>query len=200
MAIDQRSDEDLVRLYLRGDEGAFELLVRRYVPPIHRFLARLAGDSHIAEDLAQETFVKVWRHLKKFDLNKSFKTWIFTIAKNAATDFFRKKLPVAVSTIESEEQEGFLLEHVQDERPLAPEILERQDIAREISDALATVNASTRTIILLHDAEGLTFQEIAEVLGEPMNTVKSRYRRGVFILRKSLNKLNNMDEVHRKTA
>ncbi|MBI4159946.1 sigma-70 family RNA polymerase sigma factor [Candidatus Wolfebacteria bacterium] len=72
-------------------EVSLELLIRRYLKPIYGFTYRYVGAGQDTEDVTQETFVKVWRNLKKFDQNKSFKTWIFSIAKNTAIDFLKKK-------------------------------------------------------------------------------------------------------------
>ncbi len=85
------TDEQLVTNYLKGDEESLEILIKRYLRPIYSFTFRFVGDSEIVEDITQEVFVKVWRNLKKFDKNKKFKTWIFTIAKNACLDWQKKK-------------------------------------------------------------------------------------------------------------
>jgi len=85
------TDEQLVASHLKGDGEALEILVSRYLKSIYSFAYRHIGNIHDAEDITQEVFVKVLRHLKKFDHDKSFKTWIFKITQNTSIDFFRKK-------------------------------------------------------------------------------------------------------------
>jgi len=85
------SDNEIVRKYLKGDEEALEVLIKRYLKPIYSFVYKNIGDSEAAEDIAQETFVKMWKNLKKFDKQKKFSAWLFTIAKNASVDFLRRK-------------------------------------------------------------------------------------------------------------
>ncbi len=92
-----RSDENLVTDYLKGDKKALEILIGRYLKPIYNFLYRYTGDVAEAEDITQEAFVRAWKNIRKFDRNKKFKTWIFGIAKNAAIDFLRKKKPILFS-------------------------------------------------------------------------------------------------------
>ncbi len=95
------SDQKLIANYLAGDEKSLEILINRYLRPIYSFVYRHVGNGEVAEDITQEVFVKVWRNLKKFDQNKSFKTWIFTIAKNTSFDFFKKKKAIPFSELEN---------------------------------------------------------------------------------------------------
>ncbi|MFA6919366.1 MAG: sigma-70 family RNA polymerase sigma factor, partial [Patescibacteria group bacterium] len=90
-------DEQLVQQYLSGDEKSLEVLIQKYLKPIYNFVYRYVGDMANAEDLTQEVFVKVWKNIKKFDRKKSFKTWIFCIAKNTAFDYLRKKKSIPLS-------------------------------------------------------------------------------------------------------
>ena len=85
------SDKQLIINYLKGDEKSLELLIQSYLKPIYSFVYRCTGNTQDAEDVTQEVFVKVWRNLKKFDQRKSFKTWIFAIAKNTAFDHLKKR-------------------------------------------------------------------------------------------------------------
>jgi RNA polymerase sigma-70 factor, ECF subfamily len=179
--MDERTDAELIRAYAGGDEGAFEQLVLRYSGPVYRFAFRLVRNGRDAEDVAQETFVKVWRNLNRFDETKSFKAWIFAIAKNSAIDLVRKKEPLVFAELEHdgpEEGDHFAYD-VEDERPLPDEVVARMQDAEALDRALAELPPTARAVILMHDGEGLTFQEIADAVREPMNTVKSRYRRGI---------------------
>jgi RNA polymerase sigma-70 factor (ECF subfamily) len=182
----QPTDAELLEAYLRGNERSFELLVERHLPAMYRFFVRMTGDQAVAEDLAQETFLKVWRHIKRFDRTKSFTTWLYTIARNTVLDFFKKKRAIPFSEIDAEAGEGeAFAETLADESPLASVLLEKKEAGEEVQAALEKLPTAQRMAILLHDGDGLTFREIADVTDEPLDTVKSRYRRGVLALKKA---------------
>lgn len=184
--VDQLSDIELIERYHQGDEQALVFLVKRYFSSIFRFLARMIGDRAMAEDLTQEAFVKAWRSLSDFDIHKSFKAWLFSIARNTAIDYLRKKQALPFSSLE-EEETGFFTETIADDRPLPTTLLERADLQQALDQALTRyLSPVARSIILLHETEGLTFQDIADTLQEPLNTVKSRYRRALLILQTRL--------------
>lgn len=179
-------DEKLVELYLDGEAVALDVLVERYLKWIYNFTARLCGDRKEAEDLTQETFLKAWKNLKKFDQKKSFKTWIFNIAKNTSIDYLRKKKSIPFSNFENKDGENLLAENLVDLAPLPPEIFERNNLAREIEVAIAKLPVKYQAVIFLKFNNDFTFQEIADSLDEPLDTVKSRCRRGLALLRKIL--------------
>jgi len=86
-----KTDENLVSDYLEGEENSFKILINRYISHIYNFSVRFVGHEY-ANDIVQEVFIKVWRHIKNFNIKKaSFKTWIFTITRNTITDYLRKK-------------------------------------------------------------------------------------------------------------
>lgn len=179
------SDQILIEKYLRGDEKALETLIRRYLKPIYGFVYRYAGNSGDAEDITQEVFVKMWRHLKKFNQNKSFKTWIFSIAKNASLDFLKRKKTIPFSELDKEGENPFA-ETFADPSPLPQEVLENKDISQLLSRAMEKLSSKYRMVLFLRYNDHFTFREIAESLGEPLNTVKSRHRRASIILKKLL--------------
>src|SRR3989338_6167993 len=112
-----RSDQQLIADYIAGDEKSLKLLVRRYLKPIYSFTYRYVGGGQDAEDGTQEVFIKIWRHIKRFDQNKSFKTWIFAIAKNTAIDFLKKKRAILFFDFENGEGENMLTETLADPSP-----------------------------------------------------------------------------------
>lgn len=177
------SDNQIIKKILSGDEEAFSEIVKIYLDQIYNFLYRLAGDRDAADDLTQETFVKAWKNLKRFDQKKSFKTWLFTIAKNTAFDWLKKKKEIPFSTFTDEEGESWL-ENVADENILPDEILERSDLAEELDNKLQKLSPHYRAILLLHYKEDFSLHEIAEIIGEPYNTIKSRHQRGLMRLKK----------------
>jgi len=180
------NDEELISGYLAGDKKSLEILIGRYLKPIYNFVYYYIGDVPSAEDVTQDVFVRVWRKIKKFDEHKNFKTWIFSIAKNAALDFLKKKKAVPFSELENEEGESTITETVADPAPLPDELFARVDLSKLISGALAELSPIDRSVLLLHHYNQFTFEEAAETLGEPLNTVKSRYRRALIKLRKIL--------------
>ena len=97
MPLSEPSDSDIVLAALAGDHQAFASLVERYVGAIYKFSYRYVRNGPDAEDIAQETFLRVWKNLKQFDISKNFRTWIYTIAKNASLDLLKKKKPMPFS-------------------------------------------------------------------------------------------------------
>lgn len=178
------SDQELVFKYLNGDSKSLEILIHRYLKPVYRFVYRYAGGGQQdAEDITQETFVKMWRHIKRFDQTKSFKTWVFAIAKNTAIDFLKKKRTVPFSALENREGDTMFAETLADSLPLPDEMLVRRDLRYMLACAIERLSSPYRTVLSLRFANDLTFREIAESLGEPLHTVKSRYRRGLIMLK-----------------
>lgn len=185
--MEEISDEKLTEEYLLGSEKAFEELLERFLKPIYNFLLRLTGDQTAAEDLAQDTFLKVWKNLKRYDPQRKFRTWIFAIAKNTAFDYLKKKKELPFSAFADEEGENWI-DNVADENIVPDEILERKNIAEDFEKIIEKIPVYYRAILLLHYKEDLTLQEIAEILGEPYNTIKSRHRRGLLNFKKLLEK------------
>ncbi|MFA6193305.1 MAG: sigma-70 family RNA polymerase sigma factor [Parcubacteria group bacterium] len=178
------TENRIVEKILSGDDEAFAEIVKIYLEQVYNFVFRLAGDRDAVEDLTQETFVKAWKNLKRFDQKRSFRTWLFTIAKNTAFDWLKKKKEIPFSTFTDEEGESWL-ENIADENILPDEILERKNIAEELDKILQKLPPHYRAILLLHYREGFSLHEIAEILGEPYNTIKSRHQRGLGKLKES---------------
>jgi RNA polymerase sigma-70 factor, ECF subfamily len=179
------NDNQLVKNYLKGNDAASEELVKKHLKPIYNFLYRLTNGQAVAEDLAQETFLKAWKNLSRFDQSRNFKTWLFTIAKNTAFDFFKKKKEIPFSFFADEEGENWL-ENIADENILPDEILERKNITEELEVALEKIPMHYRAILLLHYKEDFSLHEIAEIIGEPYNTIKSRHQRALARLEKAI--------------
>lgn len=176
-------DQKLIRKYLQGDEKSLEILILAYIKPIYGFVYRYVGNAQNAEDITQEIFVKVWRHLKKFNQNKNFKTWVFAIAKNTAIDFLKKKKTMPFSEFENGEGKNMLTETLADPAPLPQELLERASVAQMLELAMDKLSPKYRMVMFLRHNDHLTFREIAESLNESLNTVKSRYGRALIILK-----------------
>ena len=181
----EHSDITLIEASRSGDGQAFEMLLSRYLRPVYAFVLSLTHDVSMAEDVTQETSIKVWKHLNRFDASKSFKTWIFTIAKNTAYDALKKKRAIPFAAfLEDEEGEDNWSERVIDEAPLPDEMLMRADAVQRLEEKLETLSEGFAQILRLHYQEDLSLQEIAEILGEPYNTIKSRHSRAIQRLRR----------------
>ncbi len=177
------SDEQLVKKYLEErNERALEFLIKRYLPLIYGFVRRYTGNEDNASDITQEVFVKVWRNLERFDQSKSFRTWIFTIAKHTAIDWLRKKRVVPFSAFETEGGNAFLDSLVDDSPSLIEQLFIKEN-SKALAFALAQLPQHYNSIIRLRLDDNLSFREIAGRVKEPVNTVKSRYRRGAALLK-----------------
>jgi len=180
------SDEKLIVEYFKGNKKAFDFLVQRYLKPVYSFSYRYVGNYQQAEDIAQEVFLKAWRNLKKFDRKKSFKTWVFSIAKNTSIDWLRKKKSIPFSRFENEEKKNIILEKLTDSSPLPDELFERNNLSRILTSAMTNLSTNYRMVLFLRYNDHFTFREIAETLEEPLNTVKSRHRRALVLLKNFL--------------
>lgn len=177
------SDQQLIKNYLLGDEKSLEILVKKYLPVIYNFSYKYVGDEAQASDIAQETFVKAWKNLKKYKSDKKFSTWIFAIAKNCAIDYLRRKKEVSFSALEDEEGNNQFLNNV------SAEDISFTDIeSSEIKDAIQKLSPQQQVVIYLHYQQDQTFEEIAHILHEPLNTCKSRHRRALHELKEILTK------------
>lgn len=178
----ETSDEQLIEEFLAGDEAAFETLLTKYLKPIFNFIYQLVKDRSVSDDLTQETFFKAWKNMKKYDPDRTFKTWLFAIAKNTTFDYLKKKktLPFSLFLDEKGQNE---LDNLSDNIILPDEILERSDLAKMLTEKLKTLPLNYRLILDLYYKDEFSLREISEILDEPYNTVKSRYSRALYRLK-----------------
>ena len=179
-------DNQIIDAYLRGDERSLEILVKKYIKPIYFFILYFAGNTSDAEDLTQDVFVKVWKNLKKFDGEKGFKTWIFSIAKNTSIDFLRKKKTIPFSEFENDEGANAIMDTIADPAPLLNEIFEDKEKSGIIASAIEKLSLTDQKTLSLRYSNEYSFREMSEILDEPVNTVKSRCRRALLNLKKIL--------------
>lgn len=177
--------DELIKAYFKGDEMALEILIKHYLKPVYGFIYGYVGDAAEAEDLTQETFVKAWKNLKKFDVRKNFKTWLFSIAKNTAIDFLRKKKAVSFSELDAADGKNLILETLADHGPSPSDLFEQQNFKQTVNMAMAKLSREFRRVLSLRQEE-FSFREISVSLNEPLNTVKSRYRRAQIALKNLL--------------
>ena len=191
---DMRSDAEIVQAVLGGDVNAFEALVLRYQKKVYNTVLRLTGDSVQAEDLSQEVFLKIFRGLSSFRGESSFSTYIYRVAANTAIDALRRREAPTVSlSAENEEGEEFELA-LPDPGPLPVELLESRERRQAIRAAIDALPEHHRTVILLRELDGMSYQDIAKVMGLTEGTVKSRINRARARLRQLLLEGNFFEE------
>ena len=179
-------DYTLIESYLKGNDASLEALVQRYLKPMYGFVFSYVKDAQVAEDVTQEIFLKVWKNLKKIEKNKNFKSWLYTVAKNTALDYLKKKKSIPFSSFEKEDGRNVLMESLSDIAPLPDKASEMLQDKRTFLQAIGNLSEKYRQVLLLYYYNYLNFREIAEALQEPINTIKSRHRRGLVILKRGL--------------
>lgn len=174
----QLTDQDLVARAREGREAAHRELIGRYQRPVLSLIYRLVHDRELAEDLAQETFIKVLNALDRYNPSYKFSSWIFKIAHNTAIDQLRKKELETISLdgsphAETAEQTAAstIVAVATDETP--EEFTASRELGREINKALAGLRPEYRTAIILWHVEGRPYDEIAEIMDLPLGTVKT---------------------------
>jgi len=182
------TDKQLIEQYLKGDEKSLEILIGQYLKPVYGLIFRYVKNAAEAEDIVQDTFIRAWKNLKKFDRERNFQAWIFTIAKNASLDFLKKKKAVPFSAFENEAGENILNEIIGEIDPRLENLTSGSEAKEKLDHAMDKMPAASRDLISLYHQEDFTLNEIAETLGESANTVKSRYRRAMINLKKILTK------------
>jgi RNA polymerase sigma-70 factor, ECF subfamily len=185
------SDEDLMARVAEDDERAFTELVRRFQGRVMNLICRVVNYRNGADDLAQEVFVRVFSHRRNYRRGSKFSTWVFTIAANLAKNEIRRRV---------RRRNWFSLEaltevlhdstpHLADPTEGREATLEREQLQGEVGRAIATVPEKYRLALVLRDIEGLSYEEIADVLGVPGGTVRSRINRARSMLKRKLQPL-----------
>ncbi len=184
-------DREIVALAKAGKEAAYRELVRRYERPVFSLIYRMVRDRALAEDLSQETFVKVLNALESYRPEYKFSSWVFKIANNAAIDQLRRRevdtlsLDGAPDARTADEVEATALQAAdRQESPLAE--LESRELGSQIERAVGRLRPEYRTAILLRHVEGRSYEEIAEVMDLPLGTVKTYIHRARLELREYL--------------
>lgn len=184
-------ETDLMLRVADGDEAAFETLVGRVLPRLMGYLRRLGADRTEAEDLAQEVLVKVYRARTKYVARARFVTYLFHVARNHWIDLYRHRrsspLPLSVERLRDDPEGSSFLAGVEGSSGDRPEQAVGEREAREaLGRAIAGLGADHREVFLLAQVDGLRYQEIGEILGVPVGTVKSRMHAAVRQLRDAL--------------
>ena len=176
------TDRDLVATAMSGIEGSFEELVRRYQRPISAYVYRMVGDYDSALDLTQEIFIKVYSSLSRYRAEFKFSTWIYKIAHNSAVDHLRRTGTREQSLINGNDGDSFEL-RIESGRPNPEQESERKERRIEIEGVVRTLPSHYRELIILRHSQDLTYEEIVEVTGLPLGTVKNRLFRAREMMR-----------------
>ena len=186
-----RTDQEIVVLARGGEEAAYRELVRRYERPLFSLLYRMVRDRELAEDLAQETFVKALNAIESYRPEYKFSSWIFKIANNAAIDHLRRRELDTLSLegsphAETPEAIEATALQIGDRQESPLDEVEARELGGEIETAIAKLRPEYRACILLRHVEGRAYEEIAEILGLPLGTVKTYIHRARNELRREL--------------
>ena len=181
------SDEELMKRYQRGDVAAFEALLRRHRTALHAFLARLTGDRARAEDLAQETWLRIVAAAPRWERRARFTTWAFGIARNLAVDDARRAVHRAAESLDAPGEGGLSRgDAVAGAGPDPERAAESARLRPRLEAALAALPLEQREVFVLREYAGVPFAEIAQITGAPVPTVKSRMRYALDALRGAL--------------
>ena len=187
-------DADVARLAQQGREPAFRELVRRYERPVFSLVFRMVRDTATAEDLAQDTFIKVLNHIDKYNAEFKFSSWLFKIANNVAIDHLRRRQLNTISidgspnaaTASDIEATSF---DIADKSESALDAMEARELGSAIERAIGALRPEYRSCIMLRHVEGRSYEEIAATLDLPLGTVKTYIHRARHQLRDALEHL-----------
>ena len=175
----QMSDEDVMEQLQAGVVQAFDIIVHRYKDRLHNFLYRYTHNHEDCEDLVQETFLRVYRSRHSYERIAKLSTWMYTIALNLAKSMYKKKKRMSLISIHADESDPDDREfEITDTNLLQDDELHLKMSMNELQKALMELNDDFREAIILRDIQQLTYEEIAEITGTAMGTVKSRINRG----------------------
>jgi RNA polymerase sigma-70 factor (ECF subfamily) len=188
-------DDELMERYQAGDENAFTLLVRRHQQPLVNFIARFINDRDGAEDLAQETFIRIFKASRRYKPGRAqFKTWMYHIASNLCKNELRNRgrrdryrVDNVVDSDGGDSEQIDLIESAPADAAFQPEVaLERKELHDAIQTAIAELPEQYRVPLVLRDLQGLSYDEISEVLELRIGTTKSRINRARLMLKDKL--------------
>jgi RNA polymerase sigma-70 factor (ECF subfamily) len=194
-----RTDEELVALSIGGDVESFNQLVVRWERPIYALAYRVIGREEEARDVVQETFLRAFRGIGNFRGQAKFSSWVYRIALNLCRDWIRRErrspilpAPEGVDVIELAAEQG-PVESIED-------LVARNDMSQAVAGLMTRLPEEQRTAIILKEYHGMTFQEIADLQGVPLSTVKTRLYQGLNVLRRHLAQQGKYDPAKTKVS
>ncbi|HEX7748104.1 MAG TPA: RNA polymerase sigma factor RpoE [Bordetella sp.] len=193
------ADAELVARVQRGDKQAFNLLVIKYQRKILRLLSRMIRDPADLEDVAQEAFIKAYRALPQFRGESAFYTWLYRIAINTARNWLSSvgRRPSAPNAIESEDGETFNETDSLSDISTPESMVASREIAEAVNSAIEALPEDLRTAIVLREIEGMSYEDIAQTMGCPIGTVRSRIFRAREAIAQRLRPILDIDAERR---
>lgn len=181
------TEKELVELLKKGDRQAFNMLIEEYQGKVINIAYGMLSDTEDAMDASQEVFINVYKSIGNFKENSSLSTWIYRICANVCKDFLRKRMRSAktVSIFSSKDEDSDIIE-IPDESASPQGRVEEIELRDQIKEAMNELSEEFRTVLVLCDIEGLSYDKIAEILKCPAGTVKSRINRARSALRKKI--------------
>jgi RNA polymerase sigma-70 factor, ECF subfamily len=172
------NEKDLIARAQNGERNAFSELVRIHSQGVFRVVYHMCGDELIAEDAAQETFIRAWQSLSSYRPQTSLRNWLYRIAFNAGMDMIRKEKHIAPSDIDEMQ--------LTDERPGPESVVSQQERTTLVQKAIQSLPDASRAVLVLREYEGMSYHEIADALDIPIGTVMSRLNYARKLLKESL--------------
>jgi RNA polymerase sigma-70 factor (ECF subfamily) len=179
------TDEELVARSIGGDSDSFNELILRWERPIYALAYRTIGREEDARDVCQETFLRAFRALPGFRGQAKFSSWLYRIALNLCRDWIRRERRAPVVQL-PEDTDLMEMAAATEPSESIEDLVARKDLTRSVERAMALLPEEQRTAIVLKEYHGLTFQEIADLVGCPLSTVKTRLYQGLTVLRREL--------------
>lgn len=180
------SEKELVRLLKKGDRDAFNVLIQEYQNKVINIAYNMLSDTDDAMDAAQEVFINVFKGIGNFKENSSLSTWIYRICANVCKDVLRKRMRSAKTVSLFGDGEDDIILKVEDDALSPEEISEQTELSKEIRNAMDCLSEEYRTVLVLCDIEGMSYDQIALILKCPVGTIKSRINRARQALRKKI--------------
>ena len=180
-----RTDEELVARATAGDQDSFNQLVARWERPIYALAYRTLGREEEARDVVQEAFLRAYRGLKGFKGEAKFSSWLYRITLNLCRDWIRRQQRAPVSQMPEDVDAAQLLAETEPAESIE-DLVARRELSAIVAEAMRSLSDEQRTAIILKEYHGMTFQEIADMQGCPLSTVKTRLYQGLSQLRRQL--------------
>lgn len=180
-------DQDLVAATLQGNRKAFEMIIRKYQQPLLNYIGRMVGERELALDFTQDVFLRAYASLPSYRPQFKLSTWLFKIASNLVIDFWRKKKIPTLSLDQPFEEDGdsFCLQ-IPDDKPSVTRIYELAELRGRIEKALSRLPTVLRELFVWRHVNGLSYEEMAEIKGLPVGTVKNKVFQAKEMIRKQL--------------
>lgn len=182
-------DIELVQTALKGEKKAFEMIIQKYQSPLANYIGRMVKQNELALDITQEVFIKAYSSLHSFRQEYKFKTWLFKIASNTVIDYWRKKKIDAFSIDQPYDLDGDSVPfQIPSKNPSVDKIVELHEVRERIEEVLDKLPVNLKELFVWRHINDLSYEEMAEIKGIPVGTIKNRVFQAKEMLRKYMEK------------